>query len=145
MAKEFAFQQIFGNGGGVDGHKRPISTLGMLVQRTGDQFFARARFTRDHDGDIALAESPNGAKHILHGRRLAQHFRRAVHVSGAGLFALTFFHCTANQLNCFGQVKRFGQVLKRTALKCRDRTVQIGIRRHDDDGQARHSCFHLGE
>ena len=117
MAKEFAFQQIFGNRGGVDGHKRPIGALRMLVQRTGDQFFARARFTRDHHGDIALAQAPNGTKYVLHCRRLAQHFRCAVHIGGAGLFALTFFHCTANQLNGFGQVKGLGQVLEGTTLE----------------------------
>ena len=145
VAKEFAFQQIFGNSCGVDGHKRAIGTLRMFVQSSGNQLFARTRLAGDHHGDIALAQATNGAKHILHGRCLAQHFRRAVHIGGAGLFALTFFHCTANQLNCFGQVKRFGQVLKRTTLESGHRTVQIGIRRHDDDRQARHTSLHLRE
>ena len=117
----------------------------MFVQSSGNQLFARTRLACDHHGDIALTQTANGAKHILHGRCLAQHFRRAVHIGGAGLFALTFFHCTANQLNCFGQVKRFGQVLKRTTLESGHRTVQIGIRRHDDDRQARHTSLHLRE
>ena len=143
MAKEFAFQQVFGNGRCVDGHKRTIGAGGMLVQCTRHQLFARTRLAGDHDGDIALRQAPNGAKHILHGRRLAQHFRCGCHQLFGHLFALAFFQGSANQLNGFGQIKGFGQIFKGTALKCGDGTVQVGKRRHDDDGQTRQALLHF--
>ena len=42
MAKQLGFEQVFGNGRGVDGHKRPPRARRMLVQRARHQLFARA-------------------------------------------------------------------------------------------------------
>ena len=145
VTKQFTLEQIFGNGRGVDGHKRTAGTLRMFVQCTCHQLFARTGFARDHHGHIALAQAANGAKHVLHGWCLAQHFRRAVHVHRAHGFALAFIHGTADQLNRFGQVEGLGQVLERTALKGRHSAVQIGISRHDDDGQAGQLLFQLAQ
>ena len=117
VTKQFALQQIFGNGRGVDGDKRTTGALRMFVQCTRHQLFARTGFAGDHHGHIALAQAANGAKHVLHGRGLAQHFRRAVHVHRAHGFALAFIHGAADQLDRFGQVKRLGQVLEGTALE----------------------------
>ena len=89
----------------------------MLVQRLGHQLFARTRFTRDHHRHIALAQTADGAKHVLHGGGLPEHFRGFGHALFGDLFALAFFNCTANQLDRFGQVKRLGQVFKGTALE----------------------------
>ena len=102
VTKQFAFKQIFGNGSRVDGHKRTIGTRRMLVQRAGNQFFARARFAGDHDRDVALRQTTNGAKYILHGRRLAQHFWCGSHHFFGHIFALTFGQSTPDQLDGFG-------------------------------------------
>jgi hypothetical protein len=96
----------------VDGHKGAVCAGRMLVQGTGHQLFARSRFTRDQHRDLALAQSADSAEHVLHGGRLAQHFR----VDGLALFgdflALAFFDCTADQLHGLGQIERLGQVFK---------------------------------
>ena len=149
VAKQFTFQQILRNGCGVDGHKWPfvarVSARRVLVQGACNQFFATATLACDHDRDIALTQAPNGTKHILHGRGLAQHFWRGILQLALGLLALALVHSASNQLNRFGQIKGLGQVLESAALKGRDRAVQIRERRHDDDGQIRQTLFHFGE
>jgi hypothetical protein len=54
VTKEFAFQQVFGNGRTVDGHKMSRGTMGLLVQSASHQFFARPTFSCDeHSGSGA--------------------------------------------------------------------------------------------
>ena len=141
VPEQLGLEQVLGDGRGVDGHKRPCGAWRVLVQRACHQFFARTRLTRDHDGDVALAQAANGTKHILHGRGLAQHLGRVGHALFGHLLALAFFHRAANQLHRLGQVKGLGQVLKGAALKGRYGAVQIRVGRHDDDGQAREFLF----
>ena len=143
VPEQLGLEQVFGDGRGVDGHKRPTGTWRMLVQRARHQLFARTRLTRDHDGDVALAQAANGTKHVLHGRGLAQHLGRVGHALFGHLLALAFFHRTANQLHRLGQVKGLGQVLKGAALKGRYGAVQIRVGRHDDDGQTREFLFNF--
>ena len=143
MAKQFGLQQVLRDGRRVDGHERPVGHGRVLVQRARHQLLARARFAGNEHRDHALAQPADGAKHILHGRRLAQHFGSGSLALFGHLFALAFFDRAADQLHRFGQIKRLGQVFKRATLEGRDGTIQIGIRRHDDDGQARLHLTHF--
>ena len=83
-----------------------------------------------------MAEAADGAKNVLHGGRLAQHFGGLAHAFVGVFLALAFLHGAPNQLNGFGQVKGLGQVLKSPALKGADGAVQVRKGRHDDDRQA---------
>ena len=145
MAEEFGLEQVLGNGCGVDGHEGAVRAGRVFVQRPGHQFFARAGFTGDQHCDLALAQTADGAEHVLHGGRLAQHLRGF----GLSLFnhflALAFFNRAANQLHRLGQVEGLGQVFKRAPLEGRHRAVQVGVRRHDDHGQPRLQLTHLFE
>ena len=85
---------------------------------------------------MALRQAANGAEHVLHGRGLAQHLGRIGHALLGHLLALAFVDRAADQLHRLGQVKGLGQVFKGAAGERRHCTVQIGIRRHDDDRQA---------
>ena len=64
MTKQFAFQQIFGNGCTIDGHKISAATVGLIVQGTRHQLFARSALTRNEHCGIgrrhALNQMPNG-------------------------------------------------------------------------------------
>ena len=135
MAEQFTLQQVFGDCCSIDSNKWPIGARRVLVECTGYQLFAGAGLTGDHHRDVALAQTPDGAEHVLHGGRLAQHFGGVGHTFFGHFLALAFLHGTADQLHRLGQVKRFGQVLKRPALEGRHGAVQVGKRRHDDDGQ----------
>ena len=137
VTEELGLEQVFRYGCGIDGNEGPGGALRMLVQCARHQLFAGAGLTGDHDRDLALAEPANGTKHVLHGGRLAQHFRRVGKPFLRDLFALAFFDSAANQLDSLGQVKGLGQVFKSAALKGRDGAVQVRECRHDDDRQAR--------
>ena len=117
----------------------------MLVQRLGHQLLARTRLARDHHCHIALAQAANRTKHVLHGRCLAQHFRGGSHALFSNFFTQAFFNRTADQLDCFGQVKRLGQIFKSAALKGRHSAVQVRKRRHDNDRQAWQFLFDFFE
>jgi hypothetical protein len=136
MAEEFALQQVLGNGRGVDGHEGPVGARRMLVQRTRHQFLARTRFTGDEHRDVALRKPADGAEHVLHGGRLAQHFGRGNHALFGHFLALAFVDGAADQLDGARQVEGLGQVFEGAALERRNGAVEVGERRHDDDGQA---------
>ena len=135
MTEQLALQQILGDGCRVNGHKGLVGAGRVLVQRVRYQFLARARLTRDQHGDMALRETANASEHILHGRCLAEHLGGIDHLLLGHVLALALVHSAADQLNRLGQIKGLGQVLERTALKRRHRTVQVRKGRHDDDGQ----------
>ncbi len=145
MAKEFAFEQIFRNGRGVDGNKRLTGARRVLVQRVCHQLFARPRLASDEHRDMALRQPANATKHILHGRGLAQHFRGFGEFFFSDIFALAFAYGASNQLDRFGQVKGFRQVFKCATGEGRDRAVQIRKRGHDDDRQTRHALLDGGQ
>ena len=143
VPEQLGLQQVLGNGRGIDRHKRAGGPRRVLVQGARDKLLARARLAGDHDRDIALAQAANGAKHVLHGRGLPQHFGRFRHALLGHLFAQAFLDRAANQLDRLGQIKGLGQVFKRAPLKRRHRTVQVGIGGHDDHGQTRIFFLHF--
>ena len=113
------------------------------MQSARDQLLAGAGFAGDQHGDMALAQAADGAKHILHRGCLSHHFGR-VGLGGVGdFFAQAFLHGTADQLDGFGQVKGFGQVLECPALESADRAVEVGERGHDDHRKAGVTRFDL--
>ena len=89
----------------------------MFVQRVRHQLLARPRLARDQHRDMALCQTTDAAKHILHGRGLAQHFGCVGHFFFGHIFALALTDRAADQLHCLGQIKGLGQVLKGPALK----------------------------
>ena len=59
MSKQFAFQQILGNGGTVDGHEMGRGALRLIVQGACDQFLARATLTCDQHGRRRVGHPSN--------------------------------------------------------------------------------------
>ena len=110
----------------------------VLVQRARHQFLAASRDSPVIITVTLLLRQPaDGAEHVLHRRRLAQHLGRRRHALLGHLLALAFLDRAADQLDRLGQVEGLGQVLEGAALEGGDRAVQVGERRHDDDRQAR--------
>jgi hypothetical protein len=133
----------------VDGDERTlvaqVATRAVLVQCTCHQFLARTALAGDEHGDVALAQAPDGAKHVLHGRRLTQHLGHGHLGAALHFLAQTFFHGAAYQFHRLVQVERLGQVFEGTALEGTDGAVQVAEGRHDDDGQAGVAFLHLGQ
>ena len=121
MAEQFTLEQVLGNRRGVDRDERTVAAgvaaRAVLVKCTRDEFLARTRLAGDQHRDIALAESADRAKDVLHRRRLAQHLGHLGVTDVADLFAQALFHRPAYQLDRTRQVKGLGQVLESTALE----------------------------
>jgi hypothetical protein len=56
--------------------KGPAGARRMLVQRARHQLLARTRLAGDQHRDLALAQAADGAEHVLHRGRLAEHLGR---------------------------------------------------------------------
>jgi hypothetical protein len=126
----------FGIAAGVDRHERAAGARRMLVQRARHQFLAGAGLAGDHHRHVALREPADGAEHVLHRRRLAQHFGAAAIRSSAT--SSRWLSSTARRISsiALGRSNGFGQVFESAALEGRDGAVQVGEGRHDDDRQA---------
>ena len=52
VAEEFAFEQLFGNGGAIDRQKRLLAAVAVMINRAGDKFLAGAAFAGDERGGV---------------------------------------------------------------------------------------------
>ena len=98
----------------------------MLVQRARDEFLAGAALAGDEHRDDALRQAADGAEHVLHRRRLAEHLghlglRRVGH-----LLAQALVERAPDQLDGAVHVEGLGQVLEGAALERRHGAVQVG-------------------
>ena len=138
MAEQFRFDEIFRDGGHVEGDEVLVGARAVLVQGVGDQLLAGAALAVDQHRD-AGARQPDGAEHLLHGRRLADDLRAAGRILLAclafGALLLEVILGAAHQGYRLVDVERFGQVFEGTALVGVDRAVEIRVGGHDDDGQ----------
>ena len=142
MAEKFAFKQLSGNGRRVDRHKRRSTAQTVLMQGSCHHFLAGTRFSGQKHRNVAVRQTTDRTKHLLHGSRLTDDFRTTyftlfvkfacVRAFGHG----AFFTCAAQQINRTVDVKRLGEILVGTALKGTHCAVQIAEGRHDDDGQS---------
>ena len=76
MTKKFAFQQVLGQGGAVNGHKRLIGALAHGVQVAGKHFLARARFAGNQHRSARTGNLTRQLQHAGYGRVLT-HYTRA--------------------------------------------------------------------
>ena len=52
VAEQFAFQQLLGNRGAVDGEERLLAAVAVMINRAGDEFLAGAAFAGDERGGV---------------------------------------------------------------------------------------------
>src|SRR5690554_2566328 len=75
VAEQFRFNQVFGNGGHVQGDERVVGPGAVVVQGLGHQFFTGATLAVDQYGNVGVGEPADGAKDLLHGGRFADDFQ----------------------------------------------------------------------
>ena len=73
MAEQLRFNQLLGNGGAIDFHKRPVAAQAGGVQRPGDQLLARAAFAIDQDATIGRGGQRDLLPQGLHRHAFADH------------------------------------------------------------------------
>ena len=72
MAEQLALQQVFGQGGAVDGHHRPAPHLGRrLVDGPRDLFLPCAGFAFDQNGRRGVHQVADQLKDAVHFRAFA--------------------------------------------------------------------------
>ena len=110
---------------------------GLCLCSARDQLLAGARFARDQHRHVRLRQAPDGAKHFLPGRRLAQNFRGVGGARFDARFAQAFVERAPDQLDGLVDIEGFGQVLEGAALERRHGRLQVGKSGDDDDRQPR--------
>ena len=136
MAEQFGLQQILRDRRRIQGNEGLRRARTVLVQRTRHELLAGTRFARDEHRHIRLRQTADGAEDFLHGRRLAEDFRRFRRARFDAGLAQALFQRAADQLDSLVDVKRFGQVFEGAALEGRDGRIEVGKGRDDDDRQA---------
>ena len=73
VAKEFAFEQAFAQSTAIDFDERTAVAIAEVVNRVGNDLFARSRLTQQENGRIAHCNSSGDAKNLLHCRARTDH------------------------------------------------------------------------
>lgn len=66
MAEEFGFEEVFGEGGAIDGDEGGVVAAGIVVEGSGDEFLAGAAFAEDEDGGVGIGDAFDHAEDVLH-------------------------------------------------------------------------------
>ena len=148
VAKEFAFEKIFWNGGAVDFYERAGSAVRMLVNRARDQILSDAAFAAEKHGRIRRRDALDERQHGLH--FLALRDDVVVFVALAEGFAqITIFFAQlvrieflADHQHELGERKRFQHVIARADFHRFDGGFDRSERGHDDDGYRCVCAFH---
>ncbi|KAF1068799.1 MAG: hypothetical protein GAK45_01258 [Pseudomonas citronellolis] len=77
MAEQLGFHQVLGNRRHVQRDERLRSARAVAVQGMRNQFLAGTRLAIDQHRDVGVAETADGAEHLLHRWRLADDLWRA--------------------------------------------------------------------
>ena len=83
MAEEFAFDEVFGDGGAIDFDERGIVARALAVEGAGDEFLAGAALAGDEDGGLCAGDLADQLAEIFHRRADALEF-----VTGVVLFGV---------------------------------------------------------
>ena len=107
------------------------------MQCARDEFLAGARFAGDEHGHARARQPPDRTEHVLHRRGVSQHLRNPARLGGGGLGALALGGRTAHEFERLVDVEGLRQVLEGAAPVGGDGTLEVGVGRHHDHGQAR--------
>ena len=142
MAKQFRFDQAFGNGRAVYGDERFAGSRAEQVQSPCRQFFTGTGFALDKHCGLGGGDFANQGEHLLHGLTLAKHDLGWVRVGPARAGGITRTGCFigSRRLACqnilysrehFVMVEGFGNVIHGAHLHGVDCGPQTGITGHD--------------
>jgi hypothetical protein len=71
VPEQLALQQVFRDGGAVQGQERPVGAAGVLVDRPGDEFLAGAALAGNQHRHVLPGHPPDRLVHLAHGRAKA--------------------------------------------------------------------------
>ncbi len=141
VAEQFRLHQVSRNRRHVQGDKRFLGARAVPMQGLGHQFLAGAGLAVDQHRDVGVGQAADGAKHFLHGRRLADDFGGADIV--VGHFHVLVLGFPGVGQRAFGgghrlvDIEGLGQVLEGAALVGGHGAVQVRVGGGDNHRQAR--------
>ena len=146
VAEQLGFEQVRGERRRVQRDERLVRARAVTMQRACDELLAGAGFAGDQHRHARARQAADGAKHFLHRRRLAEHFRNAARFARRLSSTRTrLLSGAAHQIDRLIDVERLRQIFERAALIRGDGAVEIGMRGHDDDRQLGLAVANLGQ
>ena len=133
VAEQFAFQQVFGDGGAVDADVVVLAAMAQAVQRPGDQLLARAAFPQDEHGGVSGGHAADQLAQLVHVGRLADDLLHLVGLGDGGaqvgvvLQQPVAFGATGHRVQQFLRRKGLGQIIHRAGLDGFDRQFRRGV------------------
>ena len=147
VAEQFAFQQVFRDGGAIDRDKRGFGARAVLVDGAGDQFLARAGFAPDEHGDGLGGDAADFLAHVLHRAAGADEGRSALGWGVGQGHGFTHeaagIHGAMQHADEGRHLERLLQVIVSAELGGLDGGLNRAVRGHQHDGQARLSVVKL--
>lgn len=144
MAEEFGFEEVFGEGGAIDGDEGGVVAAGIVVEGAGDEFLAGAAFAEDEDGGFGIGDAFDHAEDVLHALAGADDLGEAVFLAefateeGIFLDGLGVGEGALNGEAEFVELEGFLEVIVGAELHGLDSAfdgAEAGD--HDDDGRGR--------
>ena len=147
VAEELGFEQRIGNGGAVDGDKRPVRARAQRVQRARKQFLAGAALAFEQHRRVGAGRALDLLRHVPHHGGFADDRRRAATLGELLLEQRVFRDQPPlrerpldHQQQMVG-IDRLGQEVERALLHRRDRILDAAERGHDNHRQFRIDVF----
>ncbi len=138
VAEQLALDEVGVEGGHMHRQEGPIAPGTVAMNGAGDEFLARAAFSRDEDAGIARRHQRDALEHGLHRRGPADNLLRTGRVLGRRRRRLRRRSAQQGAIDRFHrlrEIERFGQIIERSALDRPHRRRQIAERRHHDHRQ----------
>ncbi len=135
MPEQLGLEQVAGNRRRVECDERLAGAGTVIVERPCHEFFTRARFSCDENGDTRAGEAPDGAKHLLHRRRAPEKLGNARRARAVAVDNRAGVGSPLHERYRLVDVEGLRQIFECAAFISRYGTSQIGMRRHDNDGQ----------
>ena len=140
VTEEFGFQEVFGDGGAVEGHEGCLGAGAVLVDSAGDEFLAGAGFSSDEDGDVLGGDATDGFVDFAHGGTgtedgaVAVGLRGRLGDDGGGAHASADFEGFGNDESHLAEIERFEEVVEGAKLHRFDGGVGGRGAGDEDDG-----------
>ena len=113
VAEEFAFNEVFRDGGAVDLDEWSIGPRALAVEGAGDEFLSGAAFAGDQDGGLGAGDFADELAQCFHGLALPLQF-----VAGVVLLGIAEIGVDLEKLvKIFGLLQGDGQLVGREGLE----------------------------
>ena len=141
VTEEFAFEELFGDGGAIDSEERLGAAIRVVINGAGDKFFAGAAFAGDESGGIGGGQLTDNFEHLLHALATANDALFVVFGFEKRLIRDDLLHVTrglegvGDNFFEFWDVERLKEIIVGAKLHGLDGGLRGAVGGHEDDQQ----------